>query len=47
MFTLTVMEILLFEDRLVLLPAQRGERSEKVTFSVKNQKKYLAFVEIS
>ena len=30
MFTLTVFEILLFEARSALLPAQRGTRSERI-----------------
>ena len=36
MFTLTVFEILLFEGRSVMSPAQRGTGNEK--FLVKNQK---------
>ena len=38
MFTLTVFEILLFKVRWVLTPAQWGTWSERVKFSVKNQK---------
>ena len=38
MFTQTVFEILLLEDRSVLTPAQRIAGSETITFSVKNQK---------
>ena len=37
-FTLTVFEILLFEGRSVLRPAQRVTGSERVKISVKNQK---------
>ena len=37
-FTLTVFEILLSKVRLVLAPAQWGTWSERVKFSVKNQK---------
>ena len=38
MFTLTVFEILLFEGRLVLAPAQRCTWSKRVKFSLKKQK---------
>ena len=40
-------QILLFEVKSVLSPAQRGAGSETVKFSLKNQKKCLAFVEIT
>ena len=46
MFTVTVFEILLFDCRSVLRPAQRVQGSEKIKFSVKNQKKCSAFVGI-
>ena len=46
MLTITVFEILLF-GRLVLLSEQRRTGSERVKFSVKNQKKYSAFVGIT
>ena len=38
MFTLTVFEMLLFETRSLLSPAQRDTGSKMVKFSVKNQK---------
>ena len=38
MFTLTVFGILLFKVRLVLALAQRGTCTERIKFSVKNQK---------
>ena len=37
MFTLTFFEILHFKGRSVLGPAEQVPRSERVTFSVKNQ----------
>ena len=37
MFTLTVFELLLSENRSVLSPAQRGTGSERVKVSVKNK----------
>ena len=37
MFIFTVLEMLLFEGRSVLIPAQWGTGSERVNFSVKNQ----------
>ena len=40
MFTLTVFEILLFEGRSLLTPAQRGTRSERVQISVKIKKMF-------
>ena len=43
-FTVTVFEILLFEGRSVLSPAQRGTGSEKVKVSVKNQKNIWIFL---
>ena len=46
-FIVTVFEILLFERRSVFAPAQRGAEGERVNFSVKNQKKCSAFVEIA
>ena len=48
MFILTIFEILLFEGRLVLWPAQQVAGRKKIEFSVKNQrKKCLAFVWIA
>ena len=38
LFTLIVFDILFFEGRLVLAPAQRFKGSERVKFSMKNQK---------
>ena len=37
MFTLTIFEVLLFEGRLLLWPAQQVTGRKKVEFSVKNQ----------
>ena len=45
-FTLTVFGILLFEGRPVLAPAQWGTGSEKVKFSVKNQKNIRLFLKL-
>ena len=39
MFSFSVFEILLFQCRLLLSTALRGTRSERVKFSVQNQKK--------
>ena len=36
-FTLTIFEMLLFEDRLVLLPTQRGTGSERVNINIKHK----------
>ena len=46
MFSLTVFEILLFEGRSELLPAQQVARSERVKFSVKNQKNVRHLMEL-
>ena len=46
MFTLTVFEILLFEGRSVLGPAQRVPGSERVKFSVKIQKNIQLLLEL-
>ena len=47
MFTITAFEILLFECMSVLSTAKQFIGSERVKISVKNQKNYSAFVEIS
>ena len=47
MFTLTVSENLLFEERSVLSPAERSTGSERVKVSVKNQHKYSEIVKIT
>ena len=45
MFTLIVLEILLFEGRLVLSPAQRGTRNEIVKVNINHLEKALkAFI---
>ena len=46
MFTRIVFEILLFEGRLVLGPAQQVPGSERVKFSVKNQKNVRLLLEL-
>ena len=47
-FTLTVFEMLLFESRSILWPAQQVTGKERVKFPVKKkQKKCLAFVGIA
>ena len=46
MFNLTIFDILLFESRSVLCPAQQVAGSERVNFSMKNPKKYSAFIGI-
>ena len=46
LFTLTVFEILLFEDRSLLAPAQGSTTSEMVKFSMKNQKNELFLLKL-
>ena len=46
MFTLTIFEILLFEGRSVLGPAQQAPGSEIVKFSVKNEKNVRLLLEL-
>ena len=46
MFTLTVFEILLFEDKSVLGPAQRFPGSEMAKCSIKNQKNVQLLLEL-
>ena len=46
MFALTVFEILLFEGKSVLSPAQRETGSEGVKASVKNEKNIWDFLEM-
>ena len=45
MFTLIVLEILLFEGRLVLSPAQQGTRNESVKVNINHlEKALMAFI---
>ena len=46
MFTPSVSEILMYEGRSVLTPAQRGTRNERVKVSVKKQKNILNLLKL-